>query len=74
MSGRYSPRLPKCPDLGCRALGLSVGAKRSMCLGLAKYGLEDYSLCLFDTEGGELLRVRLNKTDIAVLKAMLGRI
>jgi hypothetical protein len=55
------------------AVALSVGPKRSMCLGLAKYGPEDYSLCLFDTEGGDLLRVRLNKTDIAVLKALLGR-
>jgi hypothetical protein len=73
MSDKYFPRLPRCPDLSCVAVALSVGPKRSMCLGLAKYGPEDYSLCLFDTEGGDLLRVRMNKTDIAVLKALLGR-
>jgi hypothetical protein len=41
---------------------------------LAKYGPEEYSLCLFDMESGDHLRIRLNKTDVAVVKAMLGRI
>jgi hypothetical protein len=74
MSGGYSPRLPKCPDLSCKAVALSVGPKRSVCLGLAKYGPEEYSLCLFDMESGDHLRIRMNKTDVAVIKAMLGRI
>ncbi|MGC9119541.1 MAG: hypothetical protein ACP5I3_11230 [Thermoproteus sp.] len=66
-----SRRLPRCPDLDCRPIALTMGGNRAICLGINKVGAEEYALCMFN--GGELLKLRLNKIDVVLLREMLSR-